>query len=486
MKNLFNKAWNKYRSFPEPMKASFWYMVCSVLQRGISIITTPIFTRMLTREEYGVYSVYTSWYQIIIIFCTLNLFFGVYNNGMTKWPDDRKRFTSSLQGLTTVITMSLFIIYLVFQNFWNRIFQLDSIYMYAMFVEILCVPAYSFWSASQRYDYKYKALICVTLFIVIATPALGILCVINARNKAMARVLSAVFVQICVGLCFYTYNMMKGRTFFHKQYWKYALAFNIPLIPHYLSTTILNQADRIMIQQMVGFGEAAIYSVSYNVATLITIVTTALTNTFTPYMYKSMKAGNISGIKKYSTYLLLLVGFVASMIMVFGPEVVAIFASKEYGEAIWVIPPVACAIFFKFLYPLFSNVEFYYENTKFVMIASSIGAILNIVLNYIFIPIFGYVAAGYTTLVCYMAYSFAHYFGHKVIARRNGMTEKAFDLHVILLLCVAMLAIMIVVTMLYNHTIIRYNFCLAMLVLAVVFRKKIKGLYLTFKNGLVK
>ena len=121
MNRMINKWLEKYKSLPEPLKASFWYMVCSVLQRGISTITTPIFTRMLTTEEYGIYSVYSSWYQIVLIFCTLNLFFGVYNNGMTQWPEDRKRFTSALQGLTTTITVILFIVYMIAQNFLAHI-----------------------------------------------------------------------------------------------------------------------------------------------------------------------------------------------------------------------------------------------------------------------------------------------------------------------------------------------------------------------------
>lgn len=482
MQRTLKRVFEKYKDFPAPMKASFWYMVCSVLQRGISVITTPIFTRLLSTEEYGVYSVYTSWYQIVLIFCTLNLFYGVYHNGMTKWPEDRERFTSSLLGLTTTITACLFIVYLVAQSFWNRIFGLDSIYIYAMFIEILCVPAYSFWSAGQRYDYQYRRLIVVTLFMVVATPCLGVICVLNTRYKAVARVLSAVFVQICVGLFFYVFSMIRGKCFYHKQYWKYALAFNIPLIPHYLSTTILNQADRLMIKAMVGTSEAAIYSVSYNVATLITIVTTALTNTFTPYMYKSMKSGNYEGIKKYSTYLLLLTGFVAAIIMALGPEVIVIFATEEYYDAIWVIPPVACAIFFKFLYPLFSNIEFYYENTRFVMVASCLGAVLNIILNYIFIPLFGYVAAGYTTLACYMVYSFSHYFGHRYILGKYGNVKTIFDIKVIMAISCVMLVVMVGMTFLYNYAYVRYVVCALILLALFIKHKSLIQLYQSMKD----
>ena len=55
----------KYQSLSQPVKASLWFTVCNAVQKGISLVSTPIFTRMLTPEQYGVYTVYQSWYAII-------------------------------------------------------------------------------------------------------------------------------------------------------------------------------------------------------------------------------------------------------------------------------------------------------------------------------------------------------------------------------------------------------------------------------------
>ena len=92
MKNLLSY----YNNLSEPIKATLWFTISSIIQKGIALLSTPIFTRLLTTEEYGVYSVYQSWYSILLIFATLNLYAGVYNNGMTKWPDKRQEYTSSL------------------------------------------------------------------------------------------------------------------------------------------------------------------------------------------------------------------------------------------------------------------------------------------------------------------------------------------------------------------------------------------------------
>ena len=63
--------------------------------------------------------------------------------------------------------------------------------------------------------------------------------------------------------------MLNGKKYIQKKYWKYALAFNIPLIPHYLSNYVLSQSDRVMIGKMVGNDKAALYSVAYTISTMM-------------------------------------------------------------------------------------------------------------------------------------------------------------------------------------------------------------------------
>ncbi|MBU9735540.1 lipopolysaccharide biosynthesis protein [Diplocloster agilis] len=484
MMRFLQNIFTRYEKISAPVKASVWFTVCGIIQRGISLFSTPIFTRLLTPEQYGVFSVYNSWYDIISIFATLNIFYGAYNNAMTKFQDDRNRITSSMQGLTTILTVILFIVYTIASDFWNGILNLSSLYVYAMFAEMLFLPAYNFWAASERYDYKYKRLVIMTVVIAAGSPLLGIIAVINTSYKAQARILSYVFVQVCVGLAFYIYNLYKGKSFFNKKYWKYALILNIPLLPHYLSSTVLNQADRIMINNMIGSGEAAIYSVAYSVASIMTIVTTAIKNTFTPFMYKSLKNQSYGKLRTTSNLLIVLVGGFTLIAMVMGPEVIYFFASSAYHDAIWVIPPVACAVFFKFLYPMFSTVEFYYEKTGFILAASCAGAIINIILNYYFINLYGYYAAGYTTLACYILYSTGHFLFQKFIFRKYGNTgNNLFDIKFIILFSVLLLLLMVGITFLYSYTWPRYIILLTLGIILVVKRSAIMRLLSAMKGS---
>ena len=349
---------------------------------------------------------------------------------------------------------------------------------------MLFLPAYNFWAAGERYDYKYRKLVVTTILIAVGSPLLGIIAVLNTSYKAEARVLSYVFVQVCVGLIFYINNLYKGKCFFNKKYWKYALVLNIPLLPHYLSSTALNQADRIMIDKMVGTGAAGMYSVAYSVASIMTIVTTAIKNTYTPYMYKAIKSGDYTGMKKTSNLLVVLIGGFTLTAMILGPEIIELFASETYHEAIWVIPPVACAVFFKFLYPMFSTVEFYYERTGFILAASCFGALINIALNYIFIQLYGYYAAGYTTLVCYILYALGHYISSKYIFSKNtdSRGNDLFDSKFIFAFSIVLLFIMVGVTFLYNYRIPRYCILALLCFVAVLNHKTIIKLLTTIRK----
>lgn len=471
----------KYDSMSAPVKASIWFTVCNIVQKGISLITTPIFTRILTTEQYGVYSVYQSWYSIVIILATLNLYAGVCNNGLTKYPEDRNSFISSLQGLSWLFTVGLFAIYLCGIDFWNGIFKLSTIFVVAMFVQAFFEPGYLFWTISQRYDYKYRGLLITTLLMAVGSPLLGIISVLLTTYKAEARVLSYVFVQVAMGLIFCILNLKRGGTLYRKDYWKFALTFNIPLIPHYLSMTILNQSDRIMISSMVGKSYAAIYSIAYTLAMMMTVITGAINNSFIPYTYKGLKEKEYGAIRKNANLLLILVGTGCVIAMALGPELIQIFATDEYYEAIWVMPPVAASVFFMFLYPLFANVEFYYEKTKFVMVASCIGAASNIILNYVFIRLYGYVAAGYTTLACYILFAFAHYWFHKRILNEHSI-NRLYDMRFIIAISLTVIITMVGMTLTYNYPIIRYTVLGIMLAIMIIKRNTVMNIIKTIRS----
>ena len=114
LKSVFFRIKKRYGSLPIQVRASLWFLICSFLQKGISAITTPIFTRLMSVEQYGQYSVFVSWETILAVFITFSLSSGVYIQGLVKFEEEKEQYTSSLQGLTFTLVFIWFCIYLLF------------------------------------------------------------------------------------------------------------------------------------------------------------------------------------------------------------------------------------------------------------------------------------------------------------------------------------------------------------------------------------
>ncbi len=134
----------KYNSFPVQVKASFWFLICSFLQKGISFISTPIFTRLMSTAEYGQFNVFNSWLEIVTVFVSLNLYQGVYMQGLIRFSNDRKQFSSTMQMLGTFLIVFWTITYIIFRSFWNKLFCLTTIQMLAMLAMICATAAFRF------------------------------------------------------------------------------------------------------------------------------------------------------------------------------------------------------------------------------------------------------------------------------------------------------------------------------------------------------
>lgn len=479
---MFSKLIKHYHVLPTQVKASFWFLICSFVQKGISIISTPIFTRLLTPVEYGMFNVFTSWLSITTVIVTLNLFCGVYIQGLVKFEDKRRQYSSTMQGLCLTLVCIWAVIYFLFRDFWNGLFSLTTIQMTAMLVMVWASSTFSFWATEQRVDYKYAKLVTITILIAVAKPALGVYLVVHAEDKVTARILGIAIVELAVFTWLFFAQMLRGRQFFSWGVWHYAVMFNLPLIPHYLSSSILNTVDRIMIEKMVGANEAGIYSLAYAISLVMTIFNTSILQTVEPWLYKKIKANEVWNISRVAYPSFIIIAGLNVMLMACAPEVVAIFAPTEYYNAIWIIPPVAMSSYFMFIYYFFVTFEFYYEKTHLIAIATMSGAVLKLVLNYIFIDIFGYYAAGYTTLLCFMVYAMMHYIFMRKICQIYMNDAQVYSTSVLFIISVSFMALGFAVLCTYRTPILRYA-CIAALTLAAFIKRK----YLTDTiNNLVR
>lgn len=465
---MLKTIYNNYKSLPVQIKGSVWFLLCGFLSRGISFITVPIFTRLLSTEEYGKYNVYNSWLGIVSVIVTLNLCFGVYYQGLVKFEKEKKEYSSSLQGLCLTLVLIWTFIYFVFHNFFNSLFSMTTMQMICMLTMCWTSAVFNFWSAEQRNDYKYKKLLIITVAVTFAKPILGIILVLNSDDKATARIFGLAVVELIAYIGLFFSQMHKGKTFFSFKIWKYALAFAVPLVPHYLSTVVLSSSDRIMIEKMIGLSEAGIYSLAYSVSQIMMIFNTALIQTTEPWLYKKIKNKQIKEISSVSMPMMIFVAGINIVLIAFAPEIIHIFSPSEYHDSIYVIPPVVMSVYFIFLYSFFVSFEFYYEKKKYITAATCVGALFNIILNYIFINIFGYYAAGYTTLICYVIYAVCHYIFMRKICKDYLDNANPYDLKKTLLISSVFLIIGFLFLFTYKNIWLRYGLIIILIVIAVI------------------
>lgn len=479
MRNLLNR----YRAASPALRTSIWFAICNYLQRGAALIVVPIFTRLLTTEQYGLCNIYFAWFDIFILFTSLKLPYEGLNNGLIRHEDDKDGYTSAMLGLIAVLTCVGGLVYLLLREQIDCITGLSGLLMTFMFLQLLFQPALMLWTNRERFDFRYRRPVIVTLISTVLNPVIAIIAVLNTTYMAEARIISLAMVQVFFGLICAAVLLRRGKCLFNREYWRFALGFNLPLLAYYLSQSLLSQSDRIMINYFDGSGKAAIYSVAYSAATLMQLAVSAINGAFNPWMYRKLKSGAHRDISTAAAQLCLLVCGATLAMTMFAPDVVAILATEEYRQAIWIIPPVSASVFFIFVYMMFANVEMYYGENRGISVISILCTLVNIVLNGIFIPRFGYLAAGWTTLVSYMLLAGLHYLLMKRACRGHGVSGKIFPARLLLAICAVVIALTFAAMGLYTLGPVRYVVILLEAAAAFLFRKKLLTLLKQMKKG---
>ena len=442
----------RLRSLPPGAKASAAFFLSSVVTTGIAYLTTPIYTRLLTTEEYGQTAVFLTWLQVFGIaamFCLAN---GVFNNGMLDHPEERDQYSFSLLMLSNLITLAFAAAFAALYPLFGRALGLSLPLLLLMGAVFLFQPAYSFWVARQRYEYKYKHTVLWAILAAILSPLAAILCIRRfPDHRLYARLFGAEVPLILMYIGFYVYLGKKSRFRVDRRFWKEAFTFNLPLIPHYLSTYLLSNSDKIMISRLVSDSATAFYNVAYTVASVGLIVGSAANASLLPFTYEKCRKRDYAAINRVTLPILTLYALVSLAVILFAPEVVKLMSTSDYHEAIAVIPPIVGGVFFQVQYFIYANIVYYYKKPRYVMVASVTAMLLNLVLNYVFIRRYGYAAAAYTTLLCSMVQA-----GIDCLAMRKAAKARVYDMRFIGLLSLGVVAAALTGGRLYGHALIRY------------------------------
>lgn len=389
------------------LKASTFYFIGNIFDKAMAFITVPIFTRILSSSDYGLASTYLSWAGILTVIISLSLGNSV-RTAICDFPNELNNYISSIFTLG-LMTAGLFTTVLVV------ICGLANMQELQVIIIIICIYSFSnsILSAIQiRYmmEVKYMQRTMLQVIPNILITVLSIVLIISMdTEKYYGRLLAYAIVTFVVALAYMVWYFRNGKNYINTRYWQYGIAISVPLIFHSISNVILSQADRTMITYLVGAGETGIYSIAYQFGLIPLVVTTTVENIWIPWFTDKMKAAKYKDINSVASKYLLIVAILCSGIMLAAPEVLKIMTTQEYYFGVYSIPPIIIATFFMFLSSVSIDLEYYLKKTRTIAANTVVAAIINILLNFKFIPQYGSIAAAFTTVTSYAISFTMHY-----------------------------------------------------------------------------
>lgn len=455
--------------------ASALYLLATLFNKGIAFLTVPIFTRLLSTTDYGMVTTYNSWVDILTVILSLALYMAI----RIAFVDlrEKKAFLNTVISFTLVLSFAVAIGALLFGK------VITGIGGIIVFLAVVQGAAAALIMDYQQYlmmDYKYvqRSLLMALPNLLAVICSIFVIVYIRPEHLYLGRIVPTMSVYaLAAGVVVYqTYK--KQLPHINISHLKYGIAISLPLVFHGIALNVLSQSDRTMITFLAGADQTGIYSLVYNFSMISAVLTTALDGVWLPWFMTKMKERNYEQINIQAKDYIEFMTFAMFGLILIGPEILKLMAAKTYWDGISIIPPIVLANYFIFMYTFFVNVEHYNKKTMGITINTVVAAVVNIALNYIFIPLYGYVAAAYTTLASYLIAMLLHAkASHKL--EKSVLPTAQFVLPLLVLL-----ATTIIYYCLIDLWVVRWSFAFGVvIVVAIIERKKIIRYLGVSKNG---
>ena len=446
-------------------KVSSIYLIATLFNRGISFLTVPIFTRLLSTSDYGIVTTYTSWVSVVAMIIGCSLHMGI-RAAYIDFFDKVKEVTSTVISFTLLIFSGITAVVCVGILCLHIDVNLSLVLMcliQGLFSAI--ITDYSMHLMMQ-YRYKLRTLLMIGPNLLSAIAAIIVIVFVMDSDLYLGRIYTYCGAYIVFGLLVLFLCFKEYKPGMQKKYLKYTLSISAPLILHGIALDILSQSDRVMITWLADASQTGIYSLVYNFSMVSTVITTALDGLWIPWFTQKMKENSYSKINLFGKHYISFMTYVMVALILVAPELLKIFAPSSYWGGINIIPLIIIANYLIFLYTMYVNVEHFYKKTVYVSINTSIAAVTNIVLNYFLIPKWGYIAAAFTTLISYLLSFILHMFYSKKLNK---------ELFPIKLFLMPLLHIAVSVGIFYlfvDQWIIRWILTIFYIILVFIFERK--------------
>ena len=415
------------------LHAGLGYTIGNIFIKGINFLTLPLFSRLMTMEEFGTYNIFISYDAILSII----LGFATYTSVRSAHYEfkDTDKYVSSI-SLFYILNAIFFLALILVGGH-----HLASFLGFNESLLLLLVP-FSFAGGivqlynqriSLNYDYKkYLIIAFINSFGNVVLSLIFILTVFD-EERDIGRILGTVCTIFLISMVLLFDIFKKRFPKYNQRFWKFGLLYSLPIVPHGLSQVLLGQCDRIMISYMIGNSAAGIYSLAGNLQLVLAVITNSIGTSWSTWFYSKMEQKKYLDIQRNAELLSHVFLIFTIALLAISPEIIYVLGGDNYENGKFVAIPMLISGFLVFLYSVIVPSEYYTKQTIYIMFGTMIAAVINIIGNFIFIKIGGYIAAAYTTLFSYVCYLLLHVFISYKLVRFNVIRIKHIFLYFIVL-----------------------------------------------------
>lgn len=396
-------------------RIAFFNILSTILLRGISIFTSPLFSRLLGTSGYGVVSAYNTWINVYAITGTMQTQNTLVNATVEYGEEEQIKYQSSVMFLSLLIFLCSSALVVILIKPVSRLLQLSYPLLFLLLFQSFGSFASSFLNNKFTYEFKADKNMYFTVGISVASLLLSLFFVLRLpqEQRYFGRILGNALVYGVLGVAVCSWILRQGRTFYQPQYWKFCIVLAIPAVFHNLSDLFLAHSDLVMLRQMAGDSAGGIYGLAYNFGSIIFTFFAALNNSWVPFFFDDWKNGRKEAVQEQAKnflelYTVLSVGFVLLV-----TEVYHVYAGREFWSGLTVIPIFVGSYYLNFLCTFPVNQEYFHKKTAAVAVITVVSALLNIGLNYVLIQKMGMLGAALAT---FLSHSF-QFTCHFVYAR---------------------------------------------------------------------
>jgi len=391
---------------PRIVTNSALYSFTTLLQKGAAFFLLPLYTAFLTPEDYGIVNVVTSVssFMAVLIMMALN---GAATRFHYKNTDEsyRKILWGTITTIVFISSLGWGTVFFTFHKVLVDPFIGDiSFYPYVVIglANTIITPLYLLFQSylQARQDALHYSINTFTNFLVQVALAIVFIAVfkLGALGMLLANVITA--------LVFFLYVLIvyvpKIKIGIDRQVSKQAFGYSLPLLPHQISIWSAGTLDRLFLNGYKGEAITGIYSVGQQFGSVIGTLAYSVNQAFVPWFFQMIEQGK-EGLRKIEQMgLISVIGYslFAFTISLFAPEILHVMVSEQFREAWQIIPLLSFAFVFHGVYFFFINILFV-KDTGWVFTVTLASMIVDIVLNILLIPIWGFWGCG---IACFMTY----------------------------------------------------------------------------------